>query len=63
MGEHWWNKDRNEVSDCILQIGEFNLSELDRNIEREEVKNVVNQLKNGKAAGYDGIPYEMYKFG
>ena len=28
-----------------------------------EVKEVVDKLKNGKAAGNDGVRYEMYKFG
>ena len=55
--------ERTEMDDFNLRIGEFDLGELDRNIERVEVKKVVSELKNGKAAGYDGVPYEMYKFG
>ena len=29
----------------------------------EEIRKVCKMLKNGKAAGNDKIPYEMYKFG
>ena len=29
----------------------------------EEIRKVCEMLKNGKAAGNDRIPYEMYKFG
>ena len=44
-------------------IGEYDLGELDREVESLEVKEVVDKLKNGKAAGNDGVPYEMYRFG
>ena len=32
-------------------------------ISKEEVERCVKRQKNGKAAGLDGIPYEMYKNG
>ena len=38
-----------------------NLSGMDEEITNEEVKRVVERLKNNKAAGMDEIPYEMSK--
>jgi hypothetical protein len=39
------------------------LDDMDVEPQLEEVKKVVERLKNDKAAGCDEIPYEMYKFG
>ena len=36
---------------------------IDKEFERREIEKVVRCLKNGKAAGMDGLPYEMFKFG
>ena len=49
--------------DIHLSINEKDMSELDQDIMRAEVEVVVKRLKNGKAAGLDDIPYEMYKWG
>ena len=35
--------------------------ELNERISREEVEKCVKKQKNGKAAGVDEIPYELYK--
>ena len=58
-------KDVNEVNDeeCVLRIETKDLSCLDKEIERGEIERILKCLKNDKATGMDGIPYEMYKYG
>ena len=46
-----------------LLLGRWDMNELDREVSRSEVEQVLKKLKNGKAAGMDEIPYEMYKWG
>ncbi|MPC41059.1 hypothetical protein E2C01_034640 [Portunus trituberculatus] len=38
-----------------------NADKLNERFSKEEVERCVKRQKNGKAAGPDGIPYEMYK--
>ena len=49
--------------DGIEEKGELNIEigDMDKDIEREEVKKAIQGLKNGKAAGLDGIFGEVYK--
>ena len=47
----------------VVSLEHKNLSGMDEEITNEEVKRVVERLKNNKAAGMDEIPYEMYKYG
>ena len=49
--------------DIELRIRERELNAIDVEIEKNEVKRVLEHLKNGKAAGLDEIPYEMFKCG
>ena len=50
-------------TDINVLLREYDMSCLDCDITRVEVEQVVKKLKNGKAAGMDEIPYEMYKWG
>ena len=54
--------DRNE-REFELKIETRDLSSLDSVIQRIEIECVLKGLKNGKATGMDGIPYEFYKHG
>ncbi len=47
----------------VVSLERKNLSGMDEEITNEEVKQVVERMKNNKAAGMDEIPYEMYKYG
>ena len=46
-----------------LKIETKDLRSLDNVIQRTEIERVLKGLKNGKATGMDGIPYEFYKHG
>ena len=54
--------DRNE-REFELKIETKDLSSLDSVIQRIEIERVLKGLKNNKATGMDGIPYEFYKHG
>ena len=51
-----------EIEDMIQNNNE-KFSELDIQITLEEVEKIVSRLKNGKAAGTDGIVNEILRFG
>ena len=52
-----------DVREGCVTLERKNADELDVRISREEVEKCVKRQKNGKAAGPDEIPYEMYKNG
>ena len=52
-----------EVREGCVTLERKNADELNERISREEVEKCVKRQKNGKAAGPDGLPYEMYKNG
>jgi hypothetical protein len=56
------NEDMIEV-DVNLTIERKELDDMNEEPQLEEVRRVVVKLRNEKAAGFDEIPYEMYKFG
>ena len=47
------------VKEECVTLERKNADELNERISREEVERCVKRQKNGKAAGPDGIPYEM----
>ena len=49
--------------DIGLRINEMDMRGIEGQVERREVQKVLKHLKNGKAAGMDGLPYEMFKCG
>ncbi|MPC47097.1 hypothetical protein E2C01_040832 [Portunus trituberculatus] len=49
------------VREGCVTLERKNAGELNEKISKEEVERCVKRQKNGKAAGPDGIPYEMYK--
>ena len=51
------------VQDIELLLDRSEMDEVDREVTGYEVEQVLKKLKNGKAAGMDEIPYEMYKWG
>ena len=67
IGEFWEeigsvNEVLNIREDC-LTLESKDANELNERISREEVERCVKKQKNGKAAGPDDIPYELYKNG
>jgi hypothetical protein len=46
----------------VVSLEFKNLSGMDKEITNEEVKQVVQRLKNNKTVEMDEIPYEMYKY-
>ena len=52
-----------EVFDVDEGLERKDADELNERISREEVEKCVKKQKNGKAAGPDEIPYELYKNG
>ena len=52
-----------DVREGCVSMERKDASELNVRISREEVERCVRGQKNGKAAGLDDIPYEMYKNG
>ena len=67
ISEHWkrvsgMNEElQNEIP--AFEMDQKRLDEMDDEPDEEEIRKVCEMLKNGKAAGNDKIPYEMYKFG
>ena len=51
------------MRDFALKIKTKDLSSIDCEIQRGEIEELLKCLKNGKATGMDGIPYELYKYG
>ena len=49
--------------DVYLLMSERDFSELDRDVSKHEIENILKKLKNGKFTGFDEIPYEIYKWG
>ena len=47
----------------VFEMEQKRLDEMNHEPDEEEIRKVCKMLKNGKAAGNDKIPYEMYKFG
>ena len=52
-----------DIREGCVTLERKNADELNERISREEVERCVKRQKNGKAAGLDEIPYEMYKNG
>ena len=52
-----------EVNEVNLEIERKVNEFMDAEVSREEISKFMKTLKNGKAAGMDGIPYEFYKEG
>ena len=69
ISEHWQKiGGMNELTrdeGFVFQMEQKSLdeNEMDEVPTIDEIKKVCEKLKNGKAAGNDRIPYEMYKFG
>ena len=69
ISEHWKrvggmnDETQNETEMPVFEMGQKRLDEMDDEPDEEEIRKVCEMLKNGKAAGNDRIPYEMYKFG
>ena len=67
ISEHWKRvggmneEQQNEMP--LFEMEQKRLDEMDGEPDEEEIRKVCKMLKNGKAAGNDKIPYEMYKFG
>ena len=67
ISEHWKRvsgmneEEQNEMP--AFEMEQKRLDEMDGEPDEEEIRKVCKMLKNGKAAGNDKIPYEMYKFG
>ena len=65
--EHWERVGgMNEIMQKEIPMFEMKqkrLDYMDDEPDEDEIKKVCEKLKNGKAAGNDRIPYEMYKFG
>lgn len=46
-----------------VRRGRTRIWDEEEEISREELRKVMNRLKNGKAMGGDGIPNEVWKYG
>ncbi len=55
--------EESEDEEINLNIESKVFDNMDSEISMNEVRKYVSKLKNKKAAGLDGIPYEMYKWG
>ena len=66
ISKHWkrvgeMNEEtQNETEMPVLEMEQNRLDDMDEEPDEEEIRKVCEMLKNGKAAGNDRIPYEMY---
>ena len=67
ISEHWERiggvNEELQKDGPVFQMEQKRLDEMDDEPDEEEIRKVCKMLKNGKSAGNDKIPYEMYKFG
>ena len=57
------NEENNVRKKVEMQFEKKNMCDIDKEISKDEIRRYVRKLKNGKASGADGIPYEMFKNG
>ena len=56
------NEEAGDLTDDLnIPVGTF--EGIDEEISKDEIRDILKKLKDGKAAGLDTIPYEMYKYG